>query len=203
MHRIPTSLAWLLALALACGGWGCGGSSSGGGVPPATGSTSGGDTDPTLGSRFWYVGDAFGQPLKTHTAAESTDANDVLTQLNAYRVANGLNALTLDAEATRAAKAHAEDMQGRDYFSHQTPAPENWDPGDRLSLLGASGYSGWGENIARGQQTPTDVMTAWQNSPGHDANMLNPNWTHVGVGVEHDGVNPSGPYWVQVFLRRP
>ena len=95
------------------------------------------------------------------------------------------------------AKAHSEDMLGRGFFSHTTP--EGWDPGDRLTMLGASGFSGWGENIAAGQTTAAAVMTDWIGSPGHFANMVNTNWTHIGIGVA------EGPphQWTQVFLRRP
>ena len=106
---------------------------------------------------------------------------------------------TLARLAERAAKAHAEDMEGRGYFSHSTP--EGWSPSRRLSLTGASGYSAVGENIAVGQPTPQDVMADWMASSGHRANILNASYTHLGVGVaERAG---GGPYWVQVFLRRP
>ena len=100
-----------------------------------------------------------------------------------------------DAEAGRAAKVHSEDMEGRGFFDHFTP--EGWSPVDRLQMTGASGYTMVGENVAFGQQTPDEVMRAWMNSPGHRANILHPDFTHIGIGVA-----AGRPYWTQVFLRR-
>lgn len=191
--RLRTScLIALLVAACAAEVTGCGGSSGGGGggvVAPAG-----------TGSRYWYVNDAFGNPYKTHSSSEASSAQQVLALVNQERANNGgLPPLTLDTAAERAAKVHAEDMEGRGFFSHTTP--EGWSPGDRLQMTGATGYSGWGENIAVGQLTAQDVMTAWMGSSGHRANILSATHTHLGVGVaERTG---GGPYWVQVFLRRP
>ncbi|MCW8139469.1 MAG: hypothetical protein KIT58_11275 [Planctomycetota bacterium] len=184
-----------VAVVLACALWavGCGGSSrssSGGG---GTGTTTPGQ----VGSNYWYVNDTHGNPLKTHDATEATLAQEVLILLNQERAANGRAALSADASATQAAKAHVEDMRGRSYFAHNSP--EGWTPLTRLQLLGATGFSRVGENIAMGQPTPTAVMNAWMNSAGHRANILDPAYTHVGIGV----VRTPGPYWAQVFLTRP
>jgi uncharacterized protein YkwD len=68
-------------------------------------------------------------------------------------------------------------------------------------MTGASGYSGWGENLAQGHATANEVMFGpfgWMSSAGHRANILNGNFTHLGVGYDADGAT-----WVQVFLRRP
>jgi uncharacterized protein YkwD len=56
-------------------------------------------------------------------------------------------------------------------------------------------YKAAGENIAMGQRTPEEVVTAWMNSPGHRANILNANFTHLGVGYV-----ASGNYWTQMFI---
>ncbi|MGL5944276.1 MAG: CAP domain-containing protein [Waterburya sp.] len=55
-------------------------------------------------------------------------------------------------------------------------------------------YSNLGENVAQGQTTPTDVLDSWMNSSGHRENILNPNFTEIGVGYENN-------YWTQVFGR--
>lgn len=200
------------SLALGCGG---GGSSGGGGTTTTTnngtGTTSTGTpptgTAPTstttttsvvgVGSPFWHLNDDINNPnLKTHTTTEAQAATDVLTLVNQQRAANGLPALALDVQAERAAKAHAEDMQGRAYFSHSTP--EGWSPSTRMSMTGGSGFSQVGENIALGYPTAQAVMDGWMNSTGHRANILNASYTHLGVGVDE-----ARPHWVQVFLRRP
>lgn len=61
-------------------------------------------------------------------------------------------------------------------------------------------YTYAGENIAAGQQTPQDVMNSWMNSPGHRSNILNPNYTTIGVGFAKGGA--YGTYWTQQFIRR-
>ena len=188
----------LLVLAIGAAALGCGssGGSSGGGG-------GGGCQTPVLGvgPDEWYVGNTQGNPLKTHTMSEATLAADVLALVNVERAnAGGLSPLSLDVvDAERAAKAHSEDMQDSvpTFFDHTTP--ECWDPGDRLFILGASGYSGWGENIAFGQATAADVMTAWMGSAGHRANILSSSHTHIGIGVAEGGTI----HWTQVFLRRP
>lgn len=161
------------------------GTTTPGGTPPA--STSG------QGSRFWYLNDTFGQPLKRNSAAEASIAAELLMLHNQERATAGLPALTVDAEAERAAKAHAEDMLGRNYFDHVTP--EGWDPDDRLRMTGATGYLGFGENILIGSSNARAMHDAWMASAGHRANILNPQFTHVGFGIAQG-------YAVAVFLVR-
>ena len=58
-------------------------------------------------------------------------------------------------------------------------------------------YRSAGENIARGQKTPSSVMDSWMNSSGHRANILSSSYSSIGVGyaVADDG----RAYWVQIF----
>ena len=154
--------------------------------------------DPSAGSRFWYAGEQYGNPGQENTAAERALAQQVLDLCNQERATVGLAALRYDLEGERAAKAHSTDMAKRGYFDHVTV--EGWTPGDRLRATGASGYVGSGENIAAGQQTPAEVVASWMNSPGHRANILSPDFTHLGVGVAtYQGTTPI---WTQVFLTR-
>jgi uncharacterized protein YkwD len=80
-------------------------------------------------------------------------------------------------------------MAANRYFSHTgLDGDKAW---DRATELGYSS-NGFGENIARGQQTPEAVVNAWMNSSGHRANLLNSKYADIGVGYD-DG------YWVQNF----
>ena len=81
------------------------------------------------------------------------------------------------------------------YFSHQSPTYGS--PFDMLKKFGVS-YRSAGENIAAGQRTPQEVMNAWMNSSGHRANILNKNYTELGVGYYKGG--SYGHYWVQTFV---
>lgn len=56
-------------------------------------------------------------------------------------------------------------------------------------------YRTAGENIAKGQRTPKEVVNAWMNSQGHRANILNSSFTKIGVGYVKDG-----NYWTQMFI---
>lgn len=151
--------------------------------------------DRNAGSPYWYVGDVYGGALKVHSASEAQLAQQVLTLVNRERALVGAPALQSDTQAERAAKAHVEDMAGRGYFDHVSP--EGWTPEDRLRMTGGSGYSLVGENIAVGQRTAADVMAAWMASPGHRMNLLDPRFTHLGVGVDEPTF-----HWAKVLVRR-
>ena len=53
------------------------------------------------------------------------------------------------------------------------------------------------ENIAQGYTTPAAVMTGWMNSEGHRSNILNANFTHIGIGHVASGNN-----WIQLFISK-
>lgn len=54
------------------------------------------------------------------------------------------------------------------------------------------------ENIAMGYLDPQVVMNGWMNSEGHKTNILNPNYTHIGVGFDQGWSN----FWTQLFIGR-
>lgn len=185
---------WVWGVQAVLGGIGTTGTTTGG----TTGGTTVAPTPPTnQGSRFWYVDNTFGNPYKTHTAAEDQLSRAVVQLMNAERARNGLQPLVVDADALRAGKAHVEDMAGRNYFNHVSP--EGWQPQDRLALTGARGpITALGENIAAGQPSAQAIMDTWMASPGHRANILG-QFTSVGVGIAPaQGVTVS----CAVFLSR-
>ncbi|WP_371479386.1 CAP domain-containing protein [Kitasatospora sp. NBC_00315] len=116
----------------------------------------------------------------------------VLSLVNEQRAQAGCGPVTADARLDALAQAFSDDMAARGFFDHTDP--DGHTPWDRAKAAGISNLGG--ENIARGQATPEAVMTAWMNSPGHRANILNCNFTTLGVGV-HQG--SGGPWWTQDF----
>ncbi|MFD6924415.1 sigma-70 family RNA polymerase sigma factor [Streptomyces sp. NPDC059944] len=126
-------------------------------------------------------------------AAPSGTVAQVVALVNKERAAAGCGPLTENADLEQAALDHSEDMAARDFFDHSNPDGE--DPGERITAAGYR-WSTYGENIARGQQTPESVMDSWMNSPGHRANILNCSFKNIGVGV-HKG--SGGPWWTQDF----
>jgi uncharacterized protein YkwD len=124
--------------------------------------------------------------------------NEVVRLTNQARQQNGCGALKHDAKLRTAAFGHSADMAAKGYFSHNSPDGRN--PGDRIQAAGFTPIRAWGENIAMGQRTAADVVKAWLDSPGHRANIMNCNFTHIGVG-HHTGGSKGGPYWTQAFAR--
>jgi uncharacterized protein YkwD len=108
---------------------------------------------------------------------------------NAERTKVGLTPFSLNDSLNRAAEGHSVDMATKKYFSHQ--GLDGSQPWDRMKAQGYN-FSRAAENIAFGQPTAKDVVTAWMNSAGHRANILNPNLKDLGIGF-FDG------YWTQNF----
>lgn len=130
------------------------------------------------------------QPSNTDIAI-SEYAQEVVRLVNEERAKNGLSALTIDYTAAKAADVRAGEIES--YFSHTRPDGSSCFTA--LSQAGVS-YMGAGENIAKGQRTPAEVMNGWMNSPGHRANILNEKFTKIGVSYKM--VNGT-PCWVQLF----
>jgi Uncharacterized protein with SCP/PR1 domains len=122
----------------------------------------------------------------TNTSASSY-AQEVVNLVNAERAKGGLSALSVDAKVASAAQVRAAEIKTS--FSHTRPDGRSCFTA--LAEAGAS-YSGAGENIAIGQKTPSEVVTAWMNSEGHRKNIMNPNFKYIGIGVD-------GTAWTQFF----
>ncbi|CAI7724925.1 MULTISPECIES: CAP domain-containing protein [Bacillus] len=117
---------------------------------------------------------------------------EVVELTNKERAKQGLKALSVDSKLSKSARAKSQDMKDKNYFSHTSPTYGS--PFDQMKQFGIT-YKTAGENIAQGQRSPQEVVTAWMNSEGHRANILNKNYTHIGVGYVK-----SGNYWTQQFI---
>lgn len=127
---------------------------------------------------------------------ETNQALEVLRLVNAERQKQGLKELALNHTLNGIATKKAEDMRDNNYFSHQSARYGS--PFEMLQQFGVK-YSSAGENIAAGQKTSQDVMNDWMNSSGHRANILNKEYTELGVGYVEGGT--YGTYWVQLFVK--
>ncbi|XID91310.1 CAP domain-containing protein [Paenibacillaceae bacterium WGS1546] len=122
---------------------------------------------------------------------------EVLKLTNAEREKAGLAPCAGDETSlNRSARAKSQDMATNNYFSHDSPTY-----GDPFAMMRSFGvqYRSAGENIAKGQPTPQEVVQAWMNSPGHRANILNGAYTHLGVGYV---ANNGQPCWTQQFIAK-
>ena len=98
--------------------------------------------------------------------------------------------LTWNTKLESAALGHSEDMAKNNYFSHT--APDGSTPASRVATVG---YTWWtvGENIAAGYTNAQSVMSGWLTSPGHCANIMDPNFKEIGVASADGG--SYGMYW--------
>lgn len=117
---------------------------------------------------------------------------EVVRLVNDIRRQNGLGELTMNWELSRVARYKSQDMVDRRYFSHTSPTYGS--PFQMMKAFGLS-YRYAGENIAYGYSTPQAVVNGWMNSEGHRANILNANFTQIGVGYVS-----KGHYWTQMFI---
>ncbi|HBG3288281.1 TPA: sporulation protein [Clostridioides difficile] len=120
---------------------------------------------------------------------------EVVDLVNIERAKAGLNPLTLDSSISNVATKKSQDMIDNNYFSHNSPTYGS--PFDMLKKFGIS-YKTAGENIAMGQKTPKEVVNAWMNSEGHRKNIMNPNFSKIGVGVAQK--SGGSIYWTQIFV---
>ena len=119
--------------------------------------------------------------------SSSSYAQRVVELVNIERAKEGLSPLTMDSKISAAAAVRAEEIKTT--FSHTRPNGTSCFTA--LDQAGVS-YRGAGENIASGQRTPEEVVTAWMNSEGHRKNIMNANFKNIGVAY-------SNRAWVQLF----
>jgi uncharacterized protein YkwD len=114
----------------------------------------------------------------------------VVTSVNQYRAQSGRAAVAVDQRLTNAAQSHANDMAARGVMTHTGTGGTN--AGQRITANGYT-WTTWAENVAAGQPTAADVMSAWMNSAGHQANILNGSMVHIGVAA---AIGANGvTYW--------
>ncbi|GAB3805549.1 CAP domain-containing protein [Virgibacillus kimchii] len=140
----------------------------------------------------------------TEQEEQNTDSNnagelsqfeqEVVDLTNAERSKHGLSPLQADVELSKVAREKSRDMAANNYFDHNSPTYGS--PFDMMQQFDVN-YRTAGENIAKGQRSPQEVVDAWMNSEGHRANILNGDFTHIGVGYVE-----QGNHWTQMFIGR-
>ena len=133
-------------------------------------------------------------PAKQEAGSISTIEKQVLTLTNQERAKGGLKPLATDSALMGTARAKSADMSNNNYFSHTSPTLGS--PFDQMKAKGIQ-YKTAAENIAMGQRTAEEVVKGWMESPGHRANIMNGNLTHIGIGYD-----AQGHYWTQQFIQK-
>ena len=124
-------------------------------------------------------------PFKiNHAVVDSSLEIKMIELVNKDRSEHGLSPLIRDEELTKVARQHSRDMFVRGYFSHVTP--DEKDPFDRMKANDIHFITA-GENIALAQ-TISIAQYGFMHSPGHRANILNPAFGHIGIGILDGGI---------------
>ena len=170
--------------------------------PGATPLPSGAPIQPVPGPRAGVMPST--QPKTTSTSPPASAKQEmgnatsvekeIIEKTNAARKEAGLTPLKFDATLANAARLHSEYIAKIGKIEHVV---DGKGPHERLVELGMKPFA-TGENCAQGQQTASDAMDTWMTSPDHKGNILNPQYTLIGVGKAD---SPTGPYWTQVFAR--
>ena len=129
------------------------------------------------------------ETVQLHYTVESPEIRadleaQMLVLVNQERTKRGIPPVKADPQMTMVARAHSRDMFARGYFSHYTP--ENKDPFDRMKKAGVKFLTA-GENLALGR-TLKICHEGLMNSPGHKANILNPAYGRLGIGIMDGGI---------------
>ena len=150
-------------------------------------------TEPVM---FCYLNDGL-SPGSTFTIKppEPLDLNRAVADLNAYRAQYGLRPVTLNTRLTVASEVHAKDLAEHGIASHT--GTDGSSHSDRVQREGYV-FSIAAENVATGQKSWEKVFKAWQDSPGHNENLLLPNVTEFGVALVHEPTTMYANYWAMV-----
>lgn len=120
------------------------------------------------------------------------DEAAVLALVNDERQDAGCKPVKASKQLAELAGDFSRSMAIEGFFSHLGPDGSSpWDRAEELGILDLGG-----ENIARGQESPEDVVEDWMRSPSHRANILNCEYRTMGVG---EYVDEDGPWWTQDF----
>lgn len=126
----------------------------------------------------------------------STEEAEMLKLINQERAKAGAAPLTMDPELVKVARMKSRDMIANNYFDHNSPT--YGDPFTMMTNMGIKyGYAG--ENLA-GNPSLANAHETLMNSPGHRKNILNPNYTHAGIGIVEGG--PYGKMFTQLFISK-
>lgn len=123
------------------------------------------------------------------------DADKARDSINAYRAGKGLKALKLNPALTEAAKAHSRDLAKWDRISHFGSDGSN--PWDRVKRAGYNAKLA-AENVGTGQINFDEVMKGWQESAGHNKNLLLGDATEMGIALVQDPKTEFKTFWTLV-----
>ena len=124
----------------------------------------------------------------------------VIALTNDERGQNGLGTLRASALLNEAAQLKANDMAAKSYYAHTSPdgtIPPKW-----LDRVGYR-YQIMGENLVIDRESSEQVVSAWMGSPAHRENILNPQFTEIGIGIAYGSYKGQATTYVVQMLAKP
>jgi len=131
----------------------------------------------------------------TFVLVEDTHAEDMAGTISQYRREHGLPSVKTDPQLTAIAKRQAEAMAASGTMDHSVA-------GSFSSRISAAPATAAAENIAAGTKTWGDTFRIWQNSPGHNANLLLARADSVGVAVARNEQTQYKTFWAMVIAEK-
>jgi len=132
--------------------------------------------------------------------AANISPEEIVRLTNEKRVGSGLNGLSMNGTLSQGAMQKGADMFAKNYWAHF--APDGTSPWMFFKSAGYS-YLYAGENLARDFQNSGEVVQAWMNSQTHKDNILNSNYTEIGVAVLNGTLDGSETTLVVQFFGKP
>lgn len=120
----------------------------------------------------------------------------VFELVNQERAKAGVAPLVINNKLSKMAQIKAEDIFEHNYWDHTSPIYGS--PSEMAKAFGITD-KGCGENLCWYADTPEDAVTSWMGSEGHKANILNPKYTQIGLGV-YASKQYNSKVWVQEFI---
>ncbi|PHR59354.1 MAG: hypothetical protein COA43_09480 [Robiginitomaculum sp.] len=121
--------------------------------------------------------------------------NIALADFNTYRATKGLKPVILNDKLNAASEVHARDLAAHGIISHT--GTDGSAHADRVKRQGYK-FSLVAENVATGQKSWEEVFKAWQDSPGHDENLLLEDVTDFGIAIVYDPTTRFQTYWAML-----
>ena len=128
-------------------------------------------------------------------ASTPAHAEDMATMISQYRREHGLSTVKTDPQLTAVAERQAKAMAASGIMDHNVAGSF----GSRMAGVRAGRAA---ENIAAGRKTWAETFRAWQTSPGHNANLLQPKADSVGIAVAHNEHTRYKTFWAMVIAEK-
>lgn len=135
-------------------------------------------------------------PTRIAAVNVTLNADEARDMINTYRKQKGLKPLKLHPKLAEAARRHSRDLSRHDTISHR--GSDGSDPWERVKGTGYKARLA-AENVGVGQVSLAEVFKGWQDSPGHNENLLLADATHMGIALIQDPQTEYKTFWTLVL----